>query len=250
MKVLIIEDEKPASGKLMRLLNEIDPAIEVIDILPSIEQSINRLIGNHGADLIFMDIQLEDGISFEIFEKCTIQTPIIFTTAYDNYTLKAFKVNSIDYLLKPISPDELREAIHKFNLLHKQQPDYSRLESLIKQFQPEKKERFFIKIGEHYKSIPISDIHCFYIQERCNFLQISSGKSYPVDYSLDKIEQIIDTRHFFRINRNYIINFYAIEDIIVYSTSRLKIILSNPNNAEEMIVSRDRVSDFKIWMDR
>jgi len=249
MKVLIIEDEKPAAHKLLRLLGEINPDIEIMDVLKSVEDSINWFLHNPKPDLIFMDIQLEDGMCFEIFENKPIHTPIIFTTAYDEYTLKAFKVNSIDYLLKPIDSDELKNAIDKFNV-HYKQTDYSRFESIITRLQPKTKERFLIKIGEHYKSVQTSMIHCFYIHERCNFIHVDKGKNYPIDYSLDKIEQLIDSKSFFRINRNFIINYSAIQDTIAYSSNRLKIVLKDWTEKEDIIVSRERVSDFKEWMDR
>ena len=250
MKVLIIEDEQPASTKLIRLLKETEPDIEITAILESVEQSTNWFHSHPAPDLIFMDIQLEDGLSFEIFENCEIKTPVIFTTAYDTYMLKAFKVNSVDYLLKPISAEELKSAINKFKTFHNNKPDYSKLESIIKQLTPQTKERFLIKIGEHYRSIPISDINCFYIRERYNFIFTNTGKSYPVDYSLDKIEQLIDPQSFFRVNRNFIIRFSAIKDILAYSSNRLKITLTNWTEKEEIIVSRERVAEFKAWMDR
>ena len=250
MKVLIIEDEQPAAHKLIRLLEEADKQIEVIDVLASIEQTINWLAVHPGPELIFMDIQLEDGISFEIFETCKIQTPVIFITAYDEYALKAFKVNSIDYLLKPIAQDDLKAALDKFNVLHRQQANYSRLESIISQLQPKTKERFLIKIGEHYRSVQTLSIHCFFIMERNTFIQTDTGKTYPIDYSLDKIEQLVDPGQFFRINRNFIVNFSAIQDILIYSSGRLKIILNGWTEKEDILVSRERVTEFKEWMDR
>lgn len=250
MKVLIIEDERPASQKLIRLLREADPAIEVTGVLSSVEQSVNWLVGNKSPELIFMDIQLEDGLCFEIFEKVRIEAPVIFTTAYNEYALKAFKVNSIDYLLKPIDPAELRSAIDKFNSIHRAKQHYARYESVIRQFPLRSKERFLIKIGEHYKSVPTTDIACFYILERSVFLLTCSGKSYPVDYSLDKIEQLVDPGLFFRVNRNFIVNYYAVQDMIAYSSSRIKIVLANRIGQEDILVSRERVPGFKQWMDR
>lgn len=250
MKVLIIEDERPAAQKLIRLLTEIDPEIEVLEVVPSVEQTINWILKNPDPDLIFMDIQLEDGLSFEVFESCKIEVPVIFTTAYNEYALKAFKVNSVDYLLKPIHPDELKNAIEKFKTIYKPKTDYTKLEHIIKQLQPQQKERFLIKIGERYKSISTSTIHCFYINERFTFLATETGKSYPLDYSLDQIEQLVDSKLFFRINRNFIINFHAIQDIIAYSSNRLKITLINWSEKENILVSRERVTDFKKWMDR
>jgi DNA-binding LytR/AlgR family response regulator len=250
MKVLIIEDERPASQKLIRLLKESDSEIKVIDVLASVEQSVNWFSENQSPELIFMDIQLEDGLCFEIFEKIRIEAPVIFTTAYDEYALKAFKVNSIDYLLKPVNPSELKNAIDKFNTVHRTKPDYSKYESVIQQLPHQNKERFLIKIGEHYKSVLTSDVSCFYTLERSVFLFTCSGKSYPVDYSLDRIEQLVDSKSFFRTNRNFIISYYAIQDMISYSSNRIKIILANWNDKEDILVSRERVPNFKKWMDR
>ncbi|GHT47998.1 DNA-binding response regulator [Bacteroidia bacterium] len=250
MRVLIIEDERPASQKLIRLLEELDSSIEIVEVLKSVEQTVNWLLRNPAPELIFMDIQLEDGICFEIFEKVKIKTPVIFTTAYDEYTLKAFKVNSVDYLLKPIVPEELKNALDKFKAFHKPQTDDAKFESIIKQLQPQTKERFLIKTGEHYRSILTSNIRCFYISERCNFMLTDTGKSYPVDYSLDKIEQLVDQKLFFRVNRDFIVHFSAIRDIIAYSSNRLKIRLTNRDEIEDIIVSRERVAAFKEWMDR
>lgn len=249
MRVLLIEDEKPASQKLIRLLGEINPDIEVVDVLKSVEQSINWFLHNPKPDLIFMDIQLEDGICFEIFESTQVHTPIIFTTAYDEYTLRAFKVNSIDYLLKPVDSDELKNAIEKFKT-HFTKTGTVELESILNQLRPKTKERFLIKIGEHFKSVQTSMINCFYIKERCNFIHVDKGKNYPIDYSLDRMEQLIDSKSFFRVSRNFIINFHAIQDIVAYSSNRLKIILKDWTEKEDIIVSRERVSDFKEWMDR
>ena len=250
MKVLIVEDERPAAQKLIRLLEETDPGIEIAGVLKSVEETINWFHNNPSPDLAFMDIQLEDGICFEIFENCDIKTPVIFTTAYDEYSLQAFKVNSVDYLLKPIDPDELKNALEKFQVFHGQKTDLGKLESLINQLKPRTKERFLVKVGEHYRSISTSSINCFYIKDRCNFINVYNGKNYAIDYSLDKIEQLVDPGLFFRINRNFIINFSAILDIIAYSSSRLKIILANWTDKDEILVSRERVAEFKKWMDR
>ncbi|MCD7901269.1 MAG: LytTR family DNA-binding domain-containing protein [Bacteroides sp.] len=249
MRILIIEDEQPASDKLLRLLDAIDPAIEVVDVLRSVEQAINWFLQHPPPELILMDIQLEDGICFEIFEACEIRTPVIFTTAYDTYTLKAFKINSVDYLLKPIIQLELKQALEKFKVFHCRYLDYIRLETVIRHLQPSVKERFLIKIGEHYKSIPTSCISCFYVRERCNFLMTDAGKHYPIDYSLEKIEQLIDSGVFFRVSRNFIVRYPAIRDIIAYSSSRLKIILENWKDQEDILVSRERVNAFKKWID-
>jgi len=250
MNVLIVEDEQPASQKLIRLLREIDPGIGIVEIVESVERATNWLSSHASPDLIFMDIQLEDGVCFEIFENIEIKTPVIFTTAFDEYSLKAFKVNSVDYLLKPIVFEELKSAIEKYRTVHCQPPDVTRLESFIHSLHPRTKERFLVKIGEHYRSIPVTRINCIYIRERCNFIHADQGKSYAIDYSLDKVEHMIDSNLFFRVNRNFIINFTAIQDIIVYSTGRLKIKLAHWEENDEILVSRERVAAFKEWMDR
>lgn len=250
MKVLIVEDEKPASQKLIRLLREIDSGIEVVEISESVERATNWLLSHAAPDLIFMDIQLEDGVCFEIFENHDVKTPVIFTTAYDEYSLKAFKVNSVDYLLKPIVLEELKNAIEKFKTVHHQKVDFTRIESLVNKLHPKTKERFLIKIGEHYRSIPVSGINCFFIKERCNFINVDKGKNYAIDYSLDKVEHMIDSKMFFRANRNFIVNFSAIQDVIAYSSNRLKIMLNNWEENDEILISRERVSEFKEWMDR
>ncbi len=250
MKVIIIEDEKPAVKKLERMLRETDPGIEVVSRLESVEESINWLTQNQPPELIFMDIQLEDGLCFEIFENIQVNTPVIFTTAYDEYALKAFRVNSVDYLLKPIEQDALKKAVQKFRLFHIQANQQSRIEHLLHQLQPNIKERFLIKIGGHYKSVQAGDIKCFYVAERCNFIFLGNGRSYPVDYSLDKAEKMIDPASFFRISRNFIIHYRAIRDVIIYSSGRLKIKLEDWQGMEDMLVSRERVAAFKKWMDR
>ena len=249
MDVLIIEDEQFASQRLIRLLSEITSEIVILKVIESVEKAINWFHVNKQPDLILMDIQLEDGLSFEIFENSDIKSPIIFTTAYDKYTLKAFKVNSVDYLLKPIKLSELKIALDKFKKLHYHNSNV-KIENALSQLLPKKKERFLIKIGEHYKSIEVSLINCFYIKERCNFINSSGGKNYPIDYSLDKIESMVDDKVFFRINRNMIVNFSSIEDILAYSSNRLKLTLKDWAETEYILVSRERVGDFKNWMDR
>jgi DNA-binding LytR/AlgR family response regulator len=250
MKVLIIEDEWPAAKKLIRLLEGIDPGIDITGVLKSVEETVNWFQDNPSPELVFMDIQLEDGTCFEIFENYDLRTPVVFTTAYDEYSLKAFKVNSVDYLLKPIDEEDLKNAIEKFRLFHSKKTDYGKLESLIKQLKPRTKERFLIKVGDHYRSVLTSSINCFYIKERCNFINDQNGKNYPIDFSLDKVEQLVDPDLFFRINRNCIINFTAIKDIVAYSSSRLKVILTSWTDEDEILVSRERVAEFKKWMDR
>ncbi|MFC0876193.1 LytR/AlgR family response regulator transcription factor [Saccharicrinis sp. FJH2] len=250
MNVLIIEDEKPAVDKLKRMLAEADPEIKILDQLSSVESASNWLLAHSAPELIFMDIQLEDGTCFEIFENVEIDTPVIFTTAYDEFSLKAFKVNSVDYLLKPIDPTELNHALDKFKKIHQTQPKLNSIQSLLTKLQPRTKERFLIKTGDYFHSVPASDIVCFYIMERCNFIFTTTGKNYPIDYSLEKIETQVDNYRFFRVNRNYIVNYQTIKDVLAFSNSRLKITLKSSPTEEDIIVSRERVAAFKDWMDR
>lgn len=250
MNVLIVEDEKPAADKLVRLLKETKEQINVVDVLTSVEKTAKWFLNKIPVDLIFMDIELEDGNCFEIFEICSVQTPVIFTTAYDEYTLKAFKVNSVDYLLKPIASEELEKAIEKYKTIHLKNEIGKDLLAIIDQMKPKKKERFLVKIGDRLKSIQIADVICFYIEERCTFLMTSSGKNYPLDFSLDKLEQMIDPGVFFRVNRNVIVCAESIRDIVSYSSSRLKLTIAHWKESEPLIVSRERVAEFKQWMDR
>ncbi|HEX2393783.1 MAG TPA: LytTR family DNA-binding domain-containing protein [Bacteroidales bacterium] len=250
MKVLIIEDEKPAAQRLERLLKEIEPGIEISARLESVEETINWWMHNPHPDLLLMDIQLEDGVCFEIFESAAINTPVIFVTAFDEYALRAFKVNSIDYLLKPVDREALAVALNKYKTIFYSGEYNRKLGNLISDIHTGFKERFLIKIGEHFRSVQTRQIRCFFIRERYTFILTDQGKEYPLDYSLEKIERFLDPMHFFRINRNFIINYAAINDVISYSTSRLKVIISGWNEPEDLIVSRDRVSEFKDWMDR
>lgn len=250
MRTVIVEDEQLAAQKLLRTLEEIVPDIEILGIFSSVEKAVNYLRQASNVELIFMDIQLDDGICFEIFETLELTIPIIFTTAYDEYTLKAFKQNSIDYLLKPIKKAELVGAIEKYKKIHKE-ISFKDLQRAINTFKTnEYKERFLIKVGEQYKSLEIKSVNCFFIKESYTFLSTSDGRSYGIDYSLDKVEDLIDPKDFFRINRNFILRYDDIENIIVYSSNRLKVKIKGFDEDENIIISRERVKLFKEWMDR
>ncbi len=214
------------------------------------EDSLNWLEKNHLPDLIFMDIQLEDGTCFDIFEAMKIHTPVIFTTAYDQYALKAFKVNSVDYLLKPIDPIELKKAIDKYIQTQFAGNHFQQLESVFNHLVPKKKERFLVKSGQHFKSVPTSSINCFFIEERCNFLNCGDGKSFCVDNSLEKIGEMIDSEQFFRVNRSFIVNYSSITDVIAYSPGSLRVKIKGISDDTSVMVSRERISSFKAWMDR
>ncbi len=250
MNIIIIEDEKMAAKRLETMLLQVVPESTIIAKLESVKKSIEWLQSHDQPDLIFMDIQLGDGLSFEIFEHVNISAPIIFTTAYDEYALKAFKVNSIDYLLKPIDNEGLNNSIKKLkglqkNSLHSTEDIMHAMEMLSGKY----KNRFLVKTGEHMKSISVDNIHYFFSREKATFCSIAEGKNYILDYTLDQLDQKLDPELFFRISRQFIISMDSIKDIISYSNSRLKLIFINESTIEA-IVSRDRVADFKLWLDR
>jgi DNA-binding LytR/AlgR family response regulator len=247
MKVVIVEDERLASKRLERLLKIVEPGAEVVQILESVDDAVNWFPQNPKPDLIFMDIQLDDGISFEIFDAVKIDCPVIFTTAYNEYAIRAFKVNSVDYLLKPIEQEALEAAIQKFKKLFATTGDFeTKLAKVFGQISAKYKSRFFVKVGIRYQSIPVENICCFFVEERSTFLKTKQDKSYDLDYSLEQLQNMVDPGQFFRINRNYLVNINCIEEIISYSTNRLKIKVGKT----EQIVSREKVADFKQWMDR
>lgn len=249
MNCLIVEDEKVAAERLTGLIKKYDTSIDITEIVQSVKNAVQWLNSHQAPDLIFMDIQLSDGLSFEIFEQTIVKTPVIFTTAYDEYALKAFKVNSIDYLLKPVDPDELKNAIEKFKETKapKEIPAQvfdSILQSLTKNY----KNKFVIRVGEHIKVFTTEDVQCFYSMEKYTFLQNISGRDFAISYSLDQLEDLLDPSKFFRINRKFIVSSSAISDIISFSNSRLQVKL-NSNKSHELIVSRDKVQDFKKWLE-
>lgn len=250
MKVVIVEDEKLAADKLQQLLTAIRPEIQILQVLETVEDAASWFLQHPKPDLIFMDIQLDDGISFEIFDAVKIEAPVIFTTAYDEYAIRAFKVNSVDYLLKPIEKEALVRAIQKFEKVYAGVYDLeSKISKVIEQISTKYKSRFFIKVGIRFQSVQVENICCFYVEERCTFLKSNEGKSYDLDYSLDQLQKLVDPNLFFRINRNYLVNINSIDEIISYSTNRLKLKLKK-GNEQDLIVSRDNVSEFKQWMDR
>lgn len=249
IKIVIIEDEKPAVEKLKQLLANTGESITIENILGSVEDAVNWISGNPVPDLIFMDIQLSDGISFEIFESVKITAPIIFTTAFDAYAIRAFKVNSIDYLLKPIDPELLSNAINKYKE-HYLNGKNDHINQMISQMPVQYKSRFLIKTGEHFRSVAITDIESFFIQERATFLITKDSKTLDIDYSLDQLEKMINPEDFFRANRNYLINVLYIKDMIGYSGNRIKLKMQLGNYPDPIIVSRDRVAAFKLRMDR
>jgi DNA-binding LytR/AlgR family response regulator len=251
MNILIVENEMPAAEKIIRQLKKLDKSIAVLGVIETVEETINRLQEKPQPDLILMDIQLDDGLCFEIFDTINVDTPVIFTTAYDEYTLRAFKVNSIDYLLKPIDEESLKKALGKYKKLYTDNSPYrTDFRQLLNEFRNQFKSRFLIKIGDKFKSVAIKEISHFHICERNVFLNDSQGKDYGIDYSLDQLQGILDPRKFFRINRDCIINIEAISLMYSYSSSRLQVTLKNGKNNETYIVSREKVADFKKWIDK
>lgn len=246
MKTLIIEDEKPAARYLVKLLQE--EGIEPLAMLNTVKESVNWFQNNPEPDLIFLDIQLSDGISFEIFEQVQPKSSIIFTTAYDEYALKAFKFNSIDYLLKPINKTDLRNAIGKFK--ERQSPvvwDAFQLQSLLNNnFDNKYRERFLVKVGANLKTLQVDQISCFYSKNKGTYL-VNENREYPIEQTLGDLETQLNPKEFFRISRNAIVNLRHIDNITSHSGSRYQLFIKNLE--EELIVSRERVNDFKIWLE-
>lgn len=253
MKVLIIEDEKPAADRLELLLKRYDPDIEIIQRLESVSSSVEWFGQNpQEADLVFLDIRLTDGNSFEIFKQVRISKPVIFTTAYNEYALEAFKVNSIDYLLKPVSYENLFRSMNKLSSLRENLisgNDRLELEELAKvldQYQHIYKQRFMVKVGDHIRSIPVEQITLFFADGRVVYIFTRQGREYIVDFKMEELEEVLDPEQFFRINRTFTLHIEGIKDVIIHSNSRLKIVLHQAFD-QELIVSRDKVIPFKMW---
>jgi DNA-binding LytR/AlgR family response regulator len=248
MKVVIIEDEKLSANHLTALLKKIDPNIEVIGEFESVKESVSAFNKGIKCDLLFADIHLADGLSFEIFSKTTIDAPIVFTTAYDEYAIKAFKLNSVDYLLKPISIEDLRHAITKYKSTVQKVSYPENLIEILKNISKKYKTRFMVKSGETIASVKIEDIESLISEDGVVVLTTILNKRYVVDYTLDEFETMLEPKQFFRINRKAIVNINSIQKVTVYFNSRLKIMANSLQNEEDGIVSRERVNDFKAWL--
>jgi len=251
MQVIIIEDEKPSARRLKRMLSKLDIEAEVM--LHSVEESIEWFNKNKHPELIFLDIQLSDGLSFQIFEEINIQSAVIFTTAFDEYALQAFKLNSIDYLLKPIDEDDLKRSVDKFKERLPQQQavtlDFNDIKNLlVNPIEREYKKRFSVKVGQHLKLINIDDIECIYSENKGTYVFTSVGRNYLLDTTLEQLEDELEPQTFFRINRKFFVNINAIKDMVSYTNSRLQIKLNNYKE-EDVIVARERVKDFKNWLE-
>ncbi|MDX2248070.1 MAG: LytTR family DNA-binding domain-containing protein [Bacteroidia bacterium] len=253
MKILIIEDELNASQRLEKMIAEISPESEIVAVLDSVEAAVEWFRSHPHPDLILLDIHLADGSSFEIFSEVEVKVPIIFTTAYDEYAVKAFKVNSVDYLLKPVKKEELSSSLEKFrqiydkNKLILENLDYTKLAAALEKNRTEYPQRMVIRYGQHIKAIEITEAAYFYVDSRVTFMKTHGGKSYPMDYNLDQLEAMLDPKKFFRINRKFIINISAIDQMYTYSKSRVKINL-NPPVDDDTIVSSERAATFKRWL--
>lgn len=251
MNVLIIEDEKPSARRLHRMLAALGVAVN--QMLYSVEEAVTWFKSNPHPDLIFLDIQLSDGLSFEIFDQVVVKSAIIFTTAFDEYALQAFKLNSIDYLLKPIDDEDLEKAVAKYKERVPQPQDVAlNFEDIRKLLgatavEREYKKRFTTKIGQHIKMIPIDEIECFYSENKGTYIGTADGRNYLLDTTLELLESDLEPETFFRVSRKFYVNINAIADIIAYTNSRLKIKL-NTWGEQDIIVSRERVKDFKTWI--
>ncbi|MFI2744130.1 LytR/AlgR family response regulator transcription factor [Zhouia sp. PK063] len=251
MNVIIIEDERPAARRLNRMLQELGIAAKTM--LHSVEEAVHWFQENEHPDLIFLDIQLSDGLSFEIFEKVTVKSAIIFTTAYDEYALKAFKLNSVDYLLKPIDDEELEVAVQKFEDAYQQKTatsfNFNDLKKMLVQEQePSYKKRFTAKVGQHLKMITTDTIECFFSENKGTYAVTDEGRSYLLETTLEQLEAELNPEQFFRVSRKFYVNIKAIKDIVYYTNSRLQLKLQHFNE-QEIIVSRERVRDFKNWIE-
>ena len=249
MNVLILEDENRAANHLERLIQAVAPEMKIIAKVETVRESVKYLSSNPPVSLIFSDVQLADGLSFEIFNQVKVKCPIIFTTAYDQYAIEAFNTNGIDYLLKPIEEDRLKQSILKARQLSSPL-DLNSLLALAnlvpgKQF----KSRFMVKVGDKIKSIVVEDIKAFYSFEKTTYLHTISNRDYIIDYSLDELQLLLDDTRFFKINRKYIVSHEACTHIIAWSNSRLKLEIEGIDD-NQIVVAREKVQEFKQWLDR
>ncbi|MCX6235430.1 MAG: LytTR family DNA-binding domain-containing protein [Bacteroidetes bacterium] len=255
MTILIVEDEPHAQYELKRLLNNISASFQILACIDSIEETVKWLKENPQPDVIMLDIQLSDGLSFEIFKKHDVRSPVIFTTAYDEYAIRAFKVNSVDYLLKPVKQEELTAALNKLDMIRLQYsgaetlPAFRQIEELIRSQRPEYKTRFIAKVGDQIKHIDINEVAYFKAEDNEVFLVSNDNRRVIIEHSLDQLERVLNPGDFFRITRGYIASAGSIGKISKYFNSRLLIELKPPAD-DKIMISRVRVQDFLKWMDR
>ncbi len=252
MKVLIIEDELPAARRIEQLIRQQRSQVEVLAVIDSITEAVKWFAQNPAPELILMDIHLADGLSFDIFQSIQIQSMVIFTTAYDQYAIRAFKVNSIDYLLKPIDALELKSALDKYDQMRGQTSsfDYSMLNGMLDSLKNRNyRERFLVKFGNAFTYIQAQEMRFCYAEDSLVFTRLADGKKYSLDYTLEQLEQLLNPTQFFRINRKILLHIEAVDKIHPYFNNRLKLELQ-PSPGFEIVVSRERVQDFKNWIDQ
>ena len=264
LRALLVEDEPLAARRLAALLHKMPEPFEILGPAESVAQAVALLQAGPAPDVLFLDIHLADGLSFELFEQVVVACPVIFTTAYDQYALRAFKVNSVDYLLKPIDEEELCGAVAKLRQRLAPPPgapapaaapllDAAALAQLVQQLRqpaPSYKTQFVVRVGEHLKVVPVGQVAYFFSLEKATFLQTVEGRKYVVDYTMDQLETLLDPAQFFRLNRAYLAQQAAIHDIVHYTNSRLQTVLKPAASDAQVLVSREKVNLFKSWLDR
>lgn len=252
MDILIVEDEPHAAQRLQMLASELIPNANILARIDTVKKAVEWLKSN-SPQLIFMDIQLADGLSFHIFEQVKVESPVIFTTAYDEYALRAFKVNSIDYILKPVDKEELHAALQKLKNLSgdtvRQEAILGNIAQALELLHKRYKTRFVVKVGEHLRTIDVDTILYFFSQDRTTFSVTDDNRNHVLDYTLEQLEDMLDPDAFFRINRKYLVRSSVIKDIISYTNSRLKLVLKGSTD-KDIIVARERVQQFKEWLDK
>jgi DNA-binding LytR/AlgR family response regulator len=251
IRTLIVEDEQPAARRLQNLLRELDRDIEIAGVTDTVEGTVNWLSNNPPPDLIMLDIQLGDGLSFSIFTRIKVDSYIIFTTAYDEYAIKAFELNSIGYLLKPVDSHKLGEALRKFRKLGEKSKniDLAHLLKSIEEKKEQYKKRFIVNVASRIRIIDTSSIAYFYSMEKSSFICTFDNRHYPVEFSLDTVERMVDKEHYFRVNRAFLINLKAIAKIDIMSKSRIKLTVDPPFSGEVM-VSGPKSPEFRVWLDK
>lgn len=252
MRTIVVEDEKLSADRLVKLIGQIDHAVRVEAVLTSVKSAVEWLLSHDRPDFLMLDIQLGDGLSFDILEMTKVKCPVVFTTAFNEYAVKAFRMNSIDYLLKPVDADELAEALHRVKQkmsLPEAAPGAFQLATVLQQLTHRYKERFLIRVGEKIHMLPVNRIAAFVSLEGATFAASVDGRLYDLELTLDQLGQVLDPGQFFRISRKYIVAVDAVESVTVYSGSRLKLHIRGMKS-DEVLVSRERVAEFKGWLDR
>jgi DNA-binding LytR/AlgR family response regulator len=253
MTALILEDETLAAERLQNMLQQVDPTIDLLGSLKSVEAAIKWFQENEHPDLILSDIRLLDGLSFEIFEQVKVEKPVVFTTAYDQYAIKAFEVNSVDYLLKPVDPEKLRLAVGKVKSRMEKdtpaQPNYGELLRALRLGQPTYKSRFMVRLGQKIIAVPVEKVAYFFSENKLTFLVTQDQKRYPMDQPLDELVDLLNPQTFFRANRQFIVTFQSIAEIHPYFKGRIKLTLQ-PAISEEVVISSERTPEFKKWIDQ